>query len=174
MQSERIWDDIVKKLQQKEYTFDAGTYGRVGEFVKKIAYFYHASIQGAGAYPGAAMRSAWWPNGASPRGFWPTGSASRRGSCSAACASKIRGSIWLRRFPRLCGFCRPIRRAKKPSETLFIAPLRRQRGAKGVSPDEVLHVGSNLGRDIAPRKRLGSAPLSSRAIATASLRRRSN
>ena len=27
VQSERIWDDIVKKLQQKEYNYDAGTYG---------------------------------------------------------------------------------------------------------------------------------------------------
>ena len=54
MQAERIWDDIVKKLQQKEYNYDAGTYGSLEEFEKKVAYFYHASIQGAGAYPGAA------------------------------------------------------------------------------------------------------------------------
>src|SRR5262245_22210512 len=52
--SERIWDDIVRKLQQKEYTFDVGSYGAQNEFVKKVAYFFHASIQGCGAYPGAA------------------------------------------------------------------------------------------------------------------------
>ena len=54
VQVERVWDDIVKKLFQKEYTFDAATYGSMNEYVKKIAYFYHASIQGAGPYPGAA------------------------------------------------------------------------------------------------------------------------
>ena len=52
--SERIWDDIVKKLQQKEYQFDVVTYGALNEFVRKVAYFFHASIQGCGAYPGAA------------------------------------------------------------------------------------------------------------------------
>jgi len=54
VQAERVWEDIVKKLQQKEYTFDAITYGSIGDYVKKIAYFYHASIQGAGPYPNAA------------------------------------------------------------------------------------------------------------------------
>jgi putative hydrolase of the HAD superfamily len=46
------------------------------------------------------------------------------------------------------------KRAKKPSETLFraVAQLAQSRGA---SPDEVLHVGSNLGRDIAPAKKIG-------------------
>src|SRR5262249_53936731 len=52
--SEMVWDDIIKKLMQKEYSFDIGTYGALDEYAKKIAYFYHASIQGAGAYPGAA------------------------------------------------------------------------------------------------------------------------
>ena len=53
IQVERAWDDIVKKLFQKEYQFDTATYGSMNEYVKKIAYFYHASIQGVGAYPGA-------------------------------------------------------------------------------------------------------------------------
>ena len=93
VQAERVWDDIVKKLQQKEYSFDGGTYGSQGEFVKKVAYFYHASIQGAGAYPGSAMPCAWWRNGESPRACSRTGSASLWASCSGACAGKIRGLI---------------------------------------------------------------------------------
>src|SRR5436305_8886958 len=52
--SERVWEDIVKKLVQKEYQIDGGLDGALNEFAKKIAYFYHASIQGVGAYPGAA------------------------------------------------------------------------------------------------------------------------
>ena len=52
--AERIWDDIVKKLMLKDYTIDAATYGPMEEFTKKIAYFYHASIQGTGAYANAA------------------------------------------------------------------------------------------------------------------------
>src|SRR6476619_4783838 len=49
---ERAWEDVVKKL--RDYTFDVPTYGSLNEFSKKIAYFFHASIQGTGAYSGAA------------------------------------------------------------------------------------------------------------------------
>ena len=52
--SERVWEDIVKKLLQKDYQIDVATYGAMNEFVQKVAYFFHASIQGTGGYPGAA------------------------------------------------------------------------------------------------------------------------
>src|SRR5947209_12391082 len=52
--SERIWEDIVKKLLKKDYKFDAGFFGSLNEYSRKIAYFFHASLQGVGAYPGAA------------------------------------------------------------------------------------------------------------------------
>ena len=54
VRAELIWEDIVKKLGAKEYTYDAIQFGTPAEYAKKIAYFYHASIQGYGAYPGAA------------------------------------------------------------------------------------------------------------------------
>lgn len=46
------------------------------------------------------------------------------------------------------------KKARKPSETLFRAAAQAA-GAKGISPSEVLHVGSSLPRDIAPAKRAG-------------------
>ena len=46
------------------------------------------------------------------------------------------------------------RKARKPSDTLFKAAVAAA-GAKGLSPSEVLHVGSNLARDIGPAKRHG-------------------
>src|SRR5438445_4631378 len=50
---ERIWEDIIKKLLKKEYKFDAGFFGSLNEFSRKVAYFFHASLQGTGCYPGA-------------------------------------------------------------------------------------------------------------------------
>src|SRR5581483_1346825 len=35
--SEKIWDDIVKKLFQKEYQYDVQTYGSMNEYARKIA-----------------------------------------------------------------------------------------------------------------------------------------
>src|SRR6266536_1886046 len=51
---ERVWENILKKLLKKDYQFDAGFYGSLNEFSRKIAYFFHASLQGVAAYPGAA------------------------------------------------------------------------------------------------------------------------
>ena len=82
VQTERVWDDIVKKLQQKEYTFDQGMFGPLEEYVKKIAYFYHASIQGAGPYPGAVDALKLLAERGVLQGLSPTVNVLPLGSCS--------------------------------------------------------------------------------------------
>src|SRR5437763_14392972 len=51
---ERLWEGFIKKLLQKDYQFDAGFYGSLNEFSRKVAYFFHASLQTPVAYSGAA------------------------------------------------------------------------------------------------------------------------
>jgi FMN phosphatase YigB (HAD superfamily) len=55
--------------------------------------------------------------------------------------------------PDLCLLSHELR-ARKPSERLFRHWLQRL-GQRGISPDQVLHVGSRLSQDIAPANRLG-------------------
>ena len=52
--ADRIWDAFIKKLFQKDYHFDALSMGSLNEFSRKVAYFFHASMQGTECYPGAA------------------------------------------------------------------------------------------------------------------------
>src|SRR5262245_47166472 len=52
--SERVWEAILKRLMQKDYRFDAGFFGSLNEYSRKVAYFFHASLQGTACYPGAA------------------------------------------------------------------------------------------------------------------------
>src|SRR5262249_38304500 len=52
--SDKVWEAILKKLLQKDYKFDAGFFGALNEFSRKIAYFFHASLQATACYPGAA------------------------------------------------------------------------------------------------------------------------
>ncbi len=52
--AERVWEAIIKKLLQKDYKFDAGFFGSLNEFSRKVGYFFHASMQGTACYPGAA------------------------------------------------------------------------------------------------------------------------
>src|SRR3954454_20523271 len=53
--SERLWEAVIKKLLQKDYKFDAGFFGSLNEFSRKVAYFFHASLQGTACLPGAAQ-----------------------------------------------------------------------------------------------------------------------
>ncbi|HEV3203280.1 MAG TPA: HAD family hydrolase, partial [Gemmataceae bacterium] len=50
---DRVWEAFIKRLLQKEYQFDAGFFGSLNEYSRKVAYFFHASLQGCKAYPGA-------------------------------------------------------------------------------------------------------------------------
>ena len=52
--SDRVWEALIKKLFQKDYKFDAGFFGSLNEFSRKVAYFFHASLQGTACYDGAA------------------------------------------------------------------------------------------------------------------------
>jgi FMN phosphatase YigB (HAD superfamily) len=154
VQIERVWDDIIKKLQQKEYTYDAGTYGPPGEFVKKIAYFFQASIQGAGAYPGAvdALRLA--ADRGLQQGLLTDGQCFTPGQLQRCLRQQDPGFELDITIPLTLRVLSSDKKARKPSEVLFRAAAQAA-GAKGISPGEVLHVGSSLPRDIAPAKRMG-------------------
>ena len=52
--ADRAWENTLKRLLQKEYKFDAGYYGSLNEYSRKVAYFFHASLQGVAPYEGAA------------------------------------------------------------------------------------------------------------------------
>jgi FMN phosphatase YigB (HAD superfamily) len=154
VQAERIWDDIVKKLMQKEYSFDAVQYGAIGDYVKKIAYFYHASIQGAGAYPGAADALKLLAERGVAQGLLADGQCFTVGQLQR-CLKKQDPDFDLDAV--IAPGMRVVsaeKKARKPSDTLFRAAVAAA-GAKGLSPSEVLHVGSSLARDIGPAKKHG-------------------
>jgi FMN phosphatase YigB (HAD superfamily) len=151
---ERIWEDIIKKLLKKDYKFDAGFFGSLNEFSRKVAYFFHASLQGTACYPGAA---------AALRGL----SACRVTQgllADAQCFTIVqlqRGLAAQDESARLDDLIDPGLRvlsceekARKPSERLYrrMLELLEQRG---FGPDEVLHVGSRVAQDVVPARRLG-------------------
>jgi FMN phosphatase YigB (HAD superfamily) len=154
IQSERVWDDIIKKLMLKEYTFDIGTYGSLAEYVKKVTYFYHASIQGAGPYPGAADAIHLLADHGVTQGLLGDGQCFTVGQLQR-CLKQQDPNFDLNTYiPPSLRIISAEKKARKPSETLFKAAAAAV-AAKGLSPAEVLHIGSNLTRDIAPAKKNG-------------------
>lgn len=154
VQTERVWDDIVKKLQQKEYKFDAATYGSLDDFTKKIAYFYHASIQGSGPYPGAADALKLLAERGVVQGLLADGQCFTAGQLQRCLKQQDPDFDLNAVVGPAMRLISAEKKARKPSDTLFKAAVAAA-GAKGISPSGVLHVGSSLTRDVAPAKKYG-------------------
>jgi hypothetical protein len=152
--AERVWDDIVKKLAAKDYKYDVTLYGPHGEFTKKIAYFYHASIQGTGCYEGAAEALRLVAESGRRQGLLADGQCFTPAQLLQGLRSQEPGFDLQAAIPNEMRFLSHEKKARKPSETLFQAAVTAL-ASRGVSPSEILHVGSNLARDIAPAKKFG-------------------
>jgi FMN phosphatase YigB (HAD superfamily) len=149
---EKAWETVVKQL--RDYTFDVLTYGSLNEFARKMAYFFHASIQGVGAYPGAAETLRMLAQGNRPQGLLADGQCFTAGQLDKCLKQQDPDFDVNAVFPPALRFISADRKARKPSETIFKAAAQAL-AAKGIAPEQTLHVGSNLSRDIAPAKKQG-------------------
>ena len=150
--ADRLWEGLIKKLFQKEYVFDAGFYGSLNEYSRKVAYFFHASMQGTACYPGAAAALKAVADAGLMQGLCADGQ-----SFTAVQLQRGLNGDGLRLdavIPEDLQVLSCHLRGKKPSERLFRHALARLL-LHDIAADEVLHVGSRIDRDIVPAKRLG-------------------
>jgi FMN phosphatase YigB (HAD superfamily) len=152
--SHKLWEEIIKKLLQKDYQFDAGFYGSLNEFCRKVAYFFHASLQGTVCYPGVASALRRVASSGRTQGLLANGQCFTVALLQYAVTRECPSA-------RLDGLLDPAlyvisyeQRARKPSERLFRNLLTILEG-RGIAAGNVLHVGSRLTEDVAPARRLG-------------------
>jgi hypothetical protein len=154
LQADKIWDAILKKLLQKDYKFDAGFFGSLNEYCKKIAYFFHASLQGTACQEGAAaalehVHSCGLLQGfiADAQCFTPVqlGRGLKQQGCQTDIRTLVPEQAWALSFEQ---------KGRKPSERLF-RHLLAWAGQKGIEPGAILHVGARVGQDITPAKKFG-------------------
>lgn len=152
--AERIWDSLIKKLFQKDFKFDALSMGSLNEFSRKVAYFFHASMQGTACYPGAAealklVRAKGLAQGVVANGQCFSMLQLERGLLKQD--SKIAFGKLI--DPALVGVSHELH-CRLPSERLFRHVLAAAQ-ARGIQAGEVLHIGSRIPLDVAPARRLG-------------------
>jgi FMN phosphatase YigB (HAD superfamily) len=152
--AERIWENIIKKLFQKEYKFDAGLYGSLNEFSRKVAYFFHASLQGTAAYPGAAATLQAIAEAGLVQGLLADGQCFTTVQLQRGLHKQDEAANLEKLLPPSRRWLSCELKARKPSEALFRSALR-SLAEQGIDANEVLHVGSSLTRDLAPAKKLG-------------------
>jgi FMN phosphatase YigB (HAD superfamily) len=154
VQVDRLWEAFIKKLLQKDYAFDAGFYGSLNEFSRKVGYFFHASLQGTACYPDSAdalklVKEAGLLQGLLSDAQYFTPLQLERAFGKQAPELKLDDVI----DPELRSYSYEVR-SRKPSERLFryLVSLLAQRG---ISADQVLHIGSRIAQDVVPARRVG-------------------
>ncbi len=152
--STRLWRKLISRLEQKEYQYDAEFYGDPDEYAEKVAYFFHASLQGVGAMPRAAdvvtaVMNAGLAQGLLADGqsftltqllqvLLPSNRLSPRGLvCTPGCVV-ISSDVGV----------------KKPSLTLFQTAVEAF-SRLGLEPAEVLYVSNRLRDDLSVAKQFG-------------------
>src|SRR5579885_2446895 len=151
--AERLWEALIKKLLQKEYKCDASFYGALNEFSRKVAYFFHASLQGTACYPGAAVAMRHVEQAGLAQGLLADGQCFTTVQLQRGLAAQEPVSLDEVIPADLRALSYELR-GRKPSERLLRLSLQ-QLGKRGITPDQVLHVGSRIAQDIVPAKRLG-------------------
>jgi FMN phosphatase YigB (HAD superfamily) len=152
--SEQIWESIIKKLLQKDYRWDTSFFGALNEFSRKVAYFFHASLQGSACHAGAAAALLHVKRRRLMQGLLADGQCFsavqlQRGLEAQDARAQLDDLI----PPGLRVLSYEVR-ARKPSERLFKHALALF-AKKGITPEQVLHVGSRVQQDLVPARRLG-------------------
>ncbi len=152
--SDRVWEALIKKLFQKDYKFDAGFFGSLNEFSRKVAYFFHASLQGTVCYKHAAEALRLVAEKGIKQGLLADGQCFTRVQLQRGLAAQDSDLVLDKVLDKDLTFFSYEIRGRKPSERLFrnaLSALAQQ----GIAPNEVLHVGTSISRDIVPAHRLG-------------------
>ena len=150
----KLWDTWVHKLFEKEYKFDTSFFGSLDEYSRKIAYFFHASLQATACYKGAVIALRHVTRAGLAQGLIADGQCFttvqlKRGLVQQDPAANLDEFL----TPDLVVLSHEVR-LRKPSEKLFRQTLSAL-GQRGIRPDQVLHIGSRIVQDIVPARRLG-------------------
>ena len=152
--TEKIWEAVLKKLQQKDYKYDAAMYGSLPELSQKIAYFFHASLQGTACYDGAAAALEHVQQLGLPQGVLADTQCFSFVQLQRGLTQQHAGLALDTLLPRTLRCVSHEVGGRKPSERLYKQCLT-QLASLGIAPAQVLHVGARLEQDLAPAKKVG-------------------
>jgi FMN phosphatase YigB (HAD superfamily) len=149
-----IWEGIIARLFDKEYSYDEGFYGDIRQFSEKVAYFFHSNLQGVEARSGAVQAMQDLHAVEIPQGLLADGQ-------SFTFTQLLRALSLQGTLPPLAGMFHPDAvlfshelGIRKPSRSLFELTSERLKVA-GFQPEEVLHISCRLATDLVPAKAVG-------------------
>lgn len=152
--SEKIWETIIKNKLKSDYHFDAGKFGPLPEYAKKVAYFFHASLQGTAPHEGAVEAARTLSELGIRQGYLTDGQCFTWAQVRRGVLSEQPGLDPDVLFDRKLRVVSVDVGAKKPSERIF-QRAREGLASAGLDPTQVLYVSNKLETDLAPAKKIG-------------------
>lgn len=149
-----LWDKLIERLERNEYQWDRGVYGDRGELALKVAYFFHASLQGVAAADGIVDVLSQLQAQGIPQGIISDGQPFTLAQTLRAFGKQRKlGSVSEVLTPKLVILSSQVG-VRQPSASLYRAAAEAC-ACVGLQPAQVLHVSHRLEDDLAPAKRAG-------------------
>ena len=150
----RVWGKLIERLQHNEYQYDRAFYGSTEDLAQKIAYFFHASLQGVAASDGIVDTLRRLSSAGLRQGVLDDGQSFTPAQLLLALQQQAPFHSLAEAFTAGAMTLSADQQVKKPSQTLFgagFAPLLKL----GIQPQEILYVSHRLDDDLAVARKLG-------------------
>lgn len=150
---ESVWQGVLGRLMQKEYTYDVGMYGNAADYSRKIAYFCLRASQGVTLLPNELPTLRLLASRA-VQAIHANGQTASSVQLLRALAQQHKLESLSELFDRDLSFWSCALGCRKETDRGF-RPLLRALADRGWSPPQSLYVGSDVELDIVPAKRRG-------------------
>jgi FMN phosphatase YigB (HAD superfamily) len=151
--SAKVWLKLLGMLDKKDYQYDASLYGSMEHLAEKVAYFFHASLQGTEAAPHAHEALLTLSAAGFRQGIIADGQVFT--VAQLVHALRVQGNV-----SSSNGFFQPelntlsyVEGIRKPSKALFLRAMDRFNKA-GLDPSQVLYISSRVRDDLSVAKSL--------------------
>jgi FMN phosphatase YigB (HAD superfamily) len=152
--SAHIWRKMLELLSKKDYRYDESIYGDLEDLARKVAYFFHSSLQGTEAAPGALVTLKSLADGGLRQAVL----------ADAQCFSLVQLTRALREQGEILHVASLLPESlntvshewgiRKPSVSLYAQTILRFKDL-GIEPHQILHVGTRMQDDLAVAKSCG-------------------
>lgn len=149
-----LWQQLIVRLQKNEYAIDESFYGSLDDFSLKVAYFFHACLQGQEAMPEALATLCQLKEQGKKVALFSDAQPFTLVQLLRGLASQGTLPPLAELFTPEC-FCLSYREeVRKPSASLYERLLSRFEQID-IAPEQILHVGTRINDDLAIAKRFG-------------------
>ena len=149
-----VWAKLVERLKRNEYNWDEGFYGGLEHFAAKIAYFFHAMLQGTEAFEGCAETIARLSQAGIRQGLLDDVQQFTLAQLVRAMRRQGgEGNLAAMFSPELSGLSYQLE-IRKPSPSLY-ATVAARCAARGFEPGQVLYLTNRLTDDLGMAKKVG-------------------